>query len=60
MLLRLFGRVYLRLSINTYTHSIIFQNVVIRFNALDEMIDIRTEFSDYANILVLLFGGVGR
>ena len=37
--------------------SIIFQNVVIRFNALDEMIDFRTE---KANIFVLLFVGVGN
>ena len=34
--------------------------MVIRFDALDEMIDPRTEFSDEVNILVLLFGGVGK
>ena len=57
---RLFGRVFWRLSINTSNLSIIFQNVVIRFNALNEMINIRTEFSDNANIFVLPFGGVGK
>ena len=45
---------------DTSNLSIIFQNAVFRFNALDEMIDFRTEFSDYANIFVLLFGGVGE
>ena len=44
---------------NTSYHSIIFQNVVIRFIALDVMIDFRTEISDYANIFVVLFWKVG-
>ena len=43
---RLFGSVYWRLNEDTSNLSIIFQNVVIRFNALDEMIDPRSEFSD--------------
>ena len=44
----------------TSSLSIIFQNAVIRFSALDEMTAFRTEFSDYANIFVFLFGGVGE
>ena len=56
--MRLFGSVYLRLNKDTTNLSIIFQNVVIRFNALDEVIDLRTEYSDWANFIVLLFGGV--
>ena len=43
---RLFGSVYWRLNEDTSNLPIIFQNVVIRFNALDEMIDLRTKFSD--------------
>ena len=56
----MFGSVLWRLNKDTPNLSIIFQNAVIRFNALDEMIDFRTEFSDWANIFVLLFGGVGE
>ena len=33
-------------SIPDENEKIIFQNVVIRFNAMNEMIDFRTEFSD--------------
>ena len=43
---RLFGSVYWRLNKDTSNLSIIFQNTAIRFIALDEMIDFRTEFSD--------------
>ena len=43
---RLFGSLYWRLNKDTTNLSIIFQNVVIRFDALDEMIDFRAEFSD--------------
>ena len=43
---RLFGSVYWRLNKDTNNSSIIFQNVVIGFNALDEIIDFITEFSD--------------
>ena len=43
---RLSGSIYWRLNKDTSNLSIIFQNAVIRFNALDEMIDLRTEFSD--------------
>ena len=43
---RLFGSVYCRLNKDTNNSSIIFQNVVIGFNALDEIIDFITEFSD--------------
>ena len=42
---RLFGSAYWGMDEDTSNLSIIFQNVVIRFNALDEMIDFRTEFS---------------
>ena len=52
----LFGNVCWRLNKDT---SII-PHVVIRFNALDEIIDFRTEFSDLENIFVLLLGGVGK
>ena len=45
---------------DTSNLSIIFKNVVIRLIALDEMIDLRTEFSEQANIFVVLFGGVGK
>ena len=57
---RLFGSVYWRLIKNTSNPSIVFQNAVIRLSALDEKIDLRTEFSDQANIVVLLFEGVGE
>ena len=43
---RLFGCVYWRLSKHTSNLSIMIQNAVIRFIALDEMIDFRNEFSD--------------
>ena len=48
---RLFGSVYWWLNKDASNLPIIFQNVVIRFNALDEKIYFRTEFSDYANML---------
>ena len=57
---RLFGSIYWRLNKETSNLPIIFQNAVIRFNVLDEKIDFRTEFSDLANIVVLLFGGAGK
>ena len=42
----LLGSVYWRLNKDTSNLSIIFQYAVIRFNALDEIINFRTEFSD--------------
>ena len=45
-ILRRFGGVYWRLNKYTSNLPIIFQNAVNRFNALDEKIDFRTEFSD--------------
>ena len=39
---RLFGSVFWRLNKDTANLSIVFQNAVIRFNALDEKIDFRT------------------
>ena len=43
---RFFGSVCWRLNRDTSNLSIIFRNVVDRFNALDEIIDLRTEFCD--------------
>ena len=43
---KIIGSVYWRLNKDTSNLPIIFQNAVIRFNALDEKIDFRTEFSD--------------
>ena len=57
---RLFGSAYWKLNKYTSNIPIIFQNVGIRLKALDEIIDFRTEFSDFANISVLLFGCVGK
>ena len=57
---RLFYAIYWRLNKVTSNPSIIFQNVVIRLNALHEMIDFRTEFNDYANIFVVLLRSVRK
>ena len=57
---RLYGSVYRKLNKDTSNLSIIFLNVVIRFSALDEMIDFRTEFSDKANIFGLAVWGYGK
>ena len=43
---RLFGSVYWRLNKDTSNLPIIFQNAAIRFNVLNEKVDLRTEFSD--------------
>ena len=40
---RLFGSIYWRLNKDTSNLSFIFQKAVIRFSALDEMIDFSTE-----------------
>ena len=50
------------LEVEKYTSNppIIFQSVVIRFNALDEVINFRTENSKYANIFVVMFLKVGK
>ena len=43
---RLIGRVFWRLNKDTSNISLNFQNAVVGFIAVDEMIDLRTEFSD--------------
>ena len=57
---RLSGSVFWRLNKDTSNLSIIFENAVIRLNALNEIINVRTECIDLANIYVLLFGRVGK